>query len=88
MFRVAAGSTNTVMQLDIAGDYPITFLTNTTERGRFSATAFTGNNIDLVCNTAAKGLVLKDTQGTPHYWRVTISNLGVLTTADIGTSAP
>lgn len=43
---------------------------------------------DLVIDLASKGLVLKDTQGTPHYWRVTISTTGVLTTADLGTSKP
>jgi hypothetical protein len=43
---------------------------------------------DLVIDLATKGLVLKDTQGTPHYWRVTISTLGVLTTTDLGTTKP
>lgn len=43
---------------------------------------------DLVIDLASKGLVLKDTQGTPHYWRITISNLGVLTSTDLGTTKP
>jgi hypothetical protein len=43
---------------------------------------------DVVIDLATKGLVLKDTQGTPHYWRVTITNSGTLTTADIGTGKP
>jgi len=43
---------------------------------------------DLIVNLATKGLVLKDTQGTPHYWRVTISNVGAIVTTDVGTSAP
>jgi hypothetical protein len=43
---------------------------------------------DVSITTAAKGLVLKDTQTTPHYWRVTINNSGTLITTDIGTSAP
>jgi len=43
---------------------------------------------DLIVDLATKGLVLKDTQGTPHYWRVTVSTLGSLTTTDIGTSKP
>jgi hypothetical protein len=43
---------------------------------------------DFVVTNSAKGLVLKDTQGTPHYWRVTVSTLGILTTTDIGTTAP
>ena len=43
---------------------------------------------DLIVDLATKGLVLKDTQGTPHYWRVTIDNAGALVTADLGTSKP
>jgi len=43
---------------------------------------------DVVIDLATKGLVLKDTQGTPHYWRVTISTLGALTTTDLGTTKP
>lgn len=43
---------------------------------------------DLIVNLATKGLVLKDTQGTPHYWRLTVTTLGVLTTTDLGTTAP
>lgn len=43
---------------------------------------------DVIVNAPTKGLVLKDTQATPHYWRVTVSTLGVLVVSDIGTSAP
>jgi hypothetical protein len=43
---------------------------------------------DLIVDNAAKGLVLKDTQGTPHYWRVTVDNTGTLVISDLGTSAP
>lgn len=43
---------------------------------------------DLIVDLATKGLVLKDTQGTPHYWRVTISNTGALVTTDLGTTKP
>jgi hypothetical protein len=43
---------------------------------------------DLVLDLATKGLVLKDTQGTPHYWRVTISNVGAIVTTDLGTTKP
>ena len=43
---------------------------------------------DLIVDLATKGLVLKDAQGTPHYWRVTVTTLGVLTTADLGTGKP
>lgn len=43
---------------------------------------------DVIIDLATKGLVLKDTQGTPHYWRVTVTTLGVLTTSDLGTTKP
>ena len=43
---------------------------------------------DLIVDLATKGLVLKDTQATPHYWRVTVTTLGALTTADLGTTKP
>lgn len=43
---------------------------------------------DVIVDTAAKGLVLKDTQGTPHYWRVTVDNAGALVISDLGTTKP
>jgi len=43
---------------------------------------------DLIIDIATKGLVLKDTQATPHYWRVTISNAGAIVTADLGVTKP
>ena len=41
---------------------------------------------DLVINNSGTGIVLKDTQATPHYWRITVSTIGTLTTTDLGTS--
>ena len=43
---------------------------------------------DIVIDLATKGIVLKDTAGTPHYWRVTINTSGALVTTDLGTSYP
>lgn len=43
---------------------------------------------DLIIDLATKGLVLKDTQGTPHYWRITINNAGALVISDLGTTKP
>jgi hypothetical protein len=40
----------------------------------------------MYSDDAAQGLVLKDTAN--HYWRVTVSTAGVLTTADLGTTKP
>jgi hypothetical protein len=48
---------------------------------------FTTTN-DIVVDLGTKGLVLKDTQATPHYWRVTVDNTGTISTTDIGTEAP
>ena len=43
---------------------------------------------DIIIDLATKGLVLKDTQGTPHYWRITVENDGSLKTTDLGTEKP
>ncbi len=43
---------------------------------------------DLIVNSATKGLVLKDSAGTPHYWRVTVSAAGALVITDVGTTKP
>lgn len=43
---------------------------------------------DVVIDLATKGLVLKDTQGTPHYWRITVDNSGNLVVSDVGTTRP
>lgn len=41
---------------------------------------------DFIVDTDTKGLVLKSPNG--HYWRATISNLGVVTWTDLGTTKP
>jgi hypothetical protein len=43
---------------------------------------------DFISDDGSNGLVLKDTQATPHYWRVTVSNVGALVITDIGTTRP
>jgi len=43
---------------------------------------------DIVFTNSSKGIILKDTQATPHYWRVTIDNTGTLVTTDLGTTYP
>ena len=40
----------------------------------------------LFSDDSAQGMILKDSTG--HYWRVTVSTSGVLTTADLGTTKP
>lgn len=41
---------------------------------------------NITVATNGKGVVLKDSAGTPHYWRIDTSTLGVLSTTDTGTS--
>lgn len=43
---------------------------------------------DLIIDLATTGLVLKDTAGTSHYWRITVTTLGTLTVTDLGTTKP
>jgi len=42
----------------------------------------------LVVDLATRGLVLKDTAGTPHYWLLSVNTSGVLVTTDLGTTKP
>ena len=41
---------------------------------------------DIITDSTAKGPVMKSPDG--HYWRATISNLGVVTWTDLGTTKP
>lgn len=41
---------------------------------------------DLAVIVNGKGIVLQDNAGTPHFWRISVSSLGVLSTADLGTT--
>jgi len=43
---------------------------------------------DIIIDSSTTGLVLKDSAGTPHYWRITVTSAGVLTITDIGTTKP
>jgi hypothetical protein len=64
------------------------FWTNNTFRGGFTSSGTFSTLQDVAVDNNAKGFILKDNQATPHYWRVTVSNTGVLTTTDIGTTIP
>jgi len=43
-------------------------------------------NQDVIVTDTLKGVVLRSPDG--HYWRATISNLGAVTWADLGTTKP
>lgn len=59
-----------------------------TEAAAARSTRGVDTTSDIIIDLATKGLVLKDTQGTPHYWRITISNVGALVITDLGTTKP
>lgn len=52
------------------------------------AIAINNDKRDLIVDLATRGLVLKDTQASPHFWRVTVSTVGALVVTDLGTSKP
>lgn len=41
-------------------------------------------NKDYEVTDATKGIIFRDSQGTPHKWRVTVDNSGSLVTSDLG----
>ena len=43
---------------------------------------------DLIVDSSAKGLVLRDNAGPDHYWRVTVNAAGSLVVTDLGTTKP
>lgn len=43
---------------------------------------------DVVIDNATRGVVFKDNQATPHYWRLTISAAGAPVYTDLGTALP
>lgn len=43
---------------------------------------------DVIIDLATKGFILKDVADPAHYWRVTISDAGALTTTDLGHAKP
>ncbi len=43
---------------------------------------------DVIIDLATKGVVLKDVADPPHYWRLNISILGVISTTDLGHAEP
>jgi hypothetical protein len=43
---------------------------------------------DIIVDSDTKGLVLKDSQATPHYWRLTVSSIGGLVITDAGVDKP
>lgn len=46
------------------------------------------DQVELKATKVGLKLYIRDAAGTPHYWQVTVSTLGVLTTSDAGTTLP
>lgn len=87
---VTTGTDNVIIGSRITGlsaglTNNIVLSTNNAIRLQYDGTLWK-TSYDVAVIDATKGIILKDTQGTPHYWRVTINNSGVLQTADLGTS--
>jgi hypothetical protein len=80
--------------MTIRVSYP-TWVDAVREISTFWNAAFNGTNRltrgvetkqDLIVDNTTSGLILKSPNG--HYWRATISDLGAVTWADLGTTKP
>lgn len=58
----------------------------TASRATISGADYVVSSTDIVVDDDTKGIILKSPNG--HYWRGTISNVGVVTWSDLGTSLP
>lgn len=83
--HVAAADPHTGYQKESEKDQPAGYA-GLNANSRTTAGVITTD--DLIVNLSTKGLILKDSAGTPHFWRISVSTLGVLTTTDLGTSPP
>lgn len=72
-------STATWPNVNITGDLGVTG--DITNDGNIEMAAG-----DLIAHDNTKGMVLQSPNG--HYWRISVSNAGALSTADLGTSFP
>jgi hypothetical protein len=69
----------------------ITFCTNNgtlAERVRIKSNGTFKASEDVLVSNETKGIVLKDGNSTPKYWRLTVSTSGSLVITDIGTTEP
>ncbi len=91
-FSSITGTPTTLAGYGITDAQPISAKNTASGYAGLNASSRTTKGVDttddLVVDNAAKGLVLKDTQGTPHYWRVTVNNVGLLVITDLGTTKP
>lgn len=60
----------------------------TTRRSFYGDNSFYCSANDYLCDTAAKGLIVKDGAGSPHYWRYTVAADGTPAVVDTGTTLP
>jgi hypothetical protein len=88
--RLLIDDTDAVQQVSMGDLYAIStgaVLAVDVLNGKVTSSVKIVSTGDVIVNDTAKGLVLKSPDG--HYWRATISNLGVLSAwADLGTSLP
>lgn len=78
-----------------SADAPILTVNNATGKAGFNTSSpdrlldvngVTNARSDIVVDDTTKGIVLKSPDA--HYWRITVDNLGLLTTTDLGTTKP
>jgi hypothetical protein len=60
----------------------------TTRRSFYGDNSFICTANDYLCDTAAKGLIVKDAQGSPVYWRYTVAADGTPAVVNAGTTLP
>lgn len=84
--NVIIGSGITGLSSSLANNIIFSTGLGTNIRLQFTSTSNWQTAYDVAVTDTTKGFVLKDSQGTPHYWRITVNTIGVLVITDIGTS--
>ena len=96
--RTLVNNTLTGISWDIITDVPANVTNAQSTAEKDTASGYAGLNTvsritkgvdttdDIITDSTTKGLVMKSPNG--HYWRSAISNLGVVTWTDLGTTKP
>jgi len=71
------GAPGTITASNVGFSQPTPFGLGTPRRGVQTANSIECVSNDVLCSTAAKGFVTKDTQATPEFWRLFTSGTGL-----------